>query len=759
MIDDITAPTFTAPANITISTDASCGYDASIGITGDVTDEADNCSTSLNATFNDNIVPGGCDGGKTITRTWSLTDNCGNTTMHNQTITVIDNIPPTFTVPADVTIYTDANCEYNSNMLFGDVTDEDDNCSEFIDAFPTDGAPVMGSCPGSWTIARSWSLVDDCGNEIIHIQMITVNDNTPPTFTAPADITIFKDAVCDYDSGVDATGDVINEVDNCSVGIEASFNDTTVPGLCEGSLVITRTWSLTDLCGNAALNQIQTITVSDNTPPSFTEPEDITIFKNNMCAYDASVGVTGNVTNESDNCDTSLDATFGDMVTAGVCEGQEIITRTWTLTDDCGNNTQHVQIITARDNIGPVITAPSAIELECSTNLPAPATSITQFLALAGATATDNCSVQSNLQVGSVTGSLVGTNCNGSLTRTYIVTDGCGNSSTVNQTFNVSDNTIPSVTAGGIADCYETVAMAEAAAVDATIATDNCSDTLTYDVNTTTGICDSTITVTVTDECGNSDHVVYETRINCQAVRLKVIMEGPYDSVGDSMKTTLNNAHLLPGQNTTLPFIGDTPSGQPYNTPPYNYNGNTGMLYGDAPYGTVPYPSDVVDWVLVSVREEGILPANTIWTCAGWVHKNGTVTFPDNCIAPTINIQNDYYIVVQHRNHLGIMSPSFVDIECSGAYLNWDFTLEDSYKPAFRTGQKLMDGIWAMLAGNGEQVNTIKVISSPDLTVWGQQQGSSGYKKGDYNMNISANSADETNWKTNQNKTTGVIFY
>ena len=90
---------------------------------------------------------------------------------------------------------------------------------------------------------------------------------------------------------------------------------------------------------------------------------------------------------------------------------------------------------------------------------------------------------------------------------------------------------------------------------------------------------------------------------------------------------------------------------------------------------------------------------------------------------------------------------------------NWDFTLSDSYKPAFRTGQKLIDGIWAMLAGNGEQVNTARVISSPDLTLWSQQQGTSGYKKADHNLNISVNSADETIWKTNQNKSTGVIFY
>src|SRR5512135_871580 len=101
----------------------------------------------------------------------------------------------------------------------------------------------------------------------------------------------------------------------------------------------------------------QSITAKDNTAPTFTAPADITIFKDASCNYNASLAVTGDVTDEADNCDTSLDATYADVVTPGACEGEEIITRTWTLTDDCGNTTQHVQIITVKDNTPPTFTA------------------------------------------------------------------------------------------------------------------------------------------------------------------------------------------------------------------------------------------------------------------------------------------------------------------------------------------------------------------------------------------------------------------
>ncbi|RZQ51154.1 hypothetical protein C1E23_21110, partial [Pseudoalteromonas phenolica] len=86
-------------------------------------DESDNCDTSLDATYSDSVAAGSCEGEQIITRTWSLTDDCGNTTEKTQTITVKDNIKPAFTAPSDITIYAASDCTYDAGVgVTGDVS-------------------------------------------------------------------------------------------------------------------------------------------------------------------------------------------------------------------------------------------------------------------------------------------------------------------------------------------------------------------------------------------------------------------------------------------------------------------------------------------------------------------------------------------------------------------------------------------------------------------------------------------------------------
>src|SRR5207253_3181568 len=134
-------------------------------------------------------------------------------------------------------------------------------------------AVSAGDCEGAKLITRTWSLIDHCGNLAAdQIQLITVKDSIKPTFTRPINLTIYTDGSCGYDSTVAKTGDVNNEADNCSTGLNATHKDVVSVGPCQGSYVITRTWCLVDKCGNKAAKQVQTITVSDSIKPTITAP-------------------------------------------------------------------------------------------------------------------------------------------------------------------------------------------------------------------------------------------------------------------------------------------------------------------------------------------------------------------------------------------------------------------------------------------------------------------------------------------------------
>ncbi len=201
-----------------------------------------------------------------------------------------------------------------------------------------------------------------------------------------------------------------------------------------------------------------------------------------------------------------------------------------------------------------------------------------------------------------------------------------------------------------------------------------------------------------------------------------VYLEGPYN--GSSM-------------NTSLKVGGEIPLDQPYNVSPWFYTGTE----------NVPsIPDDVVDWVLVDLRDAtgaaAANPSTSVEMQAAFILNNGSVVGLDGSsvlqFSATISI--DPYVVVWHRNHLGVLSATS-PLPGTGGIYYYDFSTALGQAHGAGLGFKLIDtGVYGMAGGdaNGDgQINTT------DKTLWVGQAGTKGYKATDFNMDTQVNNTDK----------------
>ena len=295
-VNDVSAPVAPAsPADLNLE----CAGDVPLPV--DLT-AMDNCDGPITISPDITVIPGSCPNDFTEVRTWTFTDICGNSSdvasPANVTVQCTSDVP----VPVDLTA--------------------SDNCDGDITVSPSD-VITPGSCPNRFTMVRTWTFVDGCGNESSISQTINVNDDTAPIPPAsPANVTV--QCASDVPVPVDLTAS-----DNCDGDITVSPSDVITPGSCPNRFNMVRTWTFMDLCGNSS-DVSQTITVNDDTapvPPA--PPADVTV----QCIADvpAPVDLTA-----VDNCDGNITVSPTPDVTPGDCDDEFIMVRTWTFTDVCG---------------------------------------------------------------------------------------------------------------------------------------------------------------------------------------------------------------------------------------------------------------------------------------------------------------------------------------------------------------------------------------------------------------------------------------
>src|SRR6185369_12950145 len=460
-VDDNTAPVITgtmAPINI----EGCSSADAPAPLTTVALLEAQGVTITDACTADANLVvtssqtsSGTCP--LVITRTYTITDACGNSATVNQTISVDDNTAPVITgtmAPINIEGCSSADAPAPLTtvaLLEAQGVTITDACTADANLVVTSSQTSSGTCP--LVITRTYTITDACGNSATVNQTISVDDNTAPVITGTmAPINIEGCSSADAPAPLttvallEAQGVTITDACTADANLVVTSSQTS-SGTCP--LVITRTYTITDACGNSATVN-QTISVDDNTAPVITgtmAPINI----EGCSSADAPAPLTtvalleaqGVTITDACTADANLVVTSS-QTSSGTCP--LVITRTYTITDACGNSATVNQTISVDDNTAPVITgtmAPINIEGCSSADAPAPLTTVA-LLEAQGVTITDACTADASLTVSSSQTSS-GT-CPLVITRTYVITDACGNSATVNQTISVDDNTAPVIT-------------------------------------------------------------------------------------------------------------------------------------------------------------------------------------------------------------------------------------------------------------------------------------------------------------------------
>ena len=448
---DTTAPTLTAPPNVTVQATSADHNAVDLGTPSSYD------AVGVESVTND--APAYFPLGQTVV-TWKAVDTSGNIATAQQTVIIQDTKPPTIKAPAAMTVNaTGALTPVN----IGQATATDNTGITSL----TNDAPQQGFALGTTIV--TWSATDAGGNTATATQTIVVVNHTPPKLTTPPNVTF------------EATS-----LDNNTVPIgnatATDFESIAITNNAPKSFPIGKTtvlWTAKDLSGNT-VNATQIINVVDTTAPKLTPP----------------AAITFEATSVSDNVIPIGNATATDIepvtITSNASKTFALgkTTILWTAKDTSGNTANATQIINVVDTTAPKITAPAAV-----TSI---ATSLDNNTAsLGNATATDNVKVVSITNNASKTFQL------GKTTILWVATDESGNKANATQVVDVVNTTPPKITAPAAVTFEATSLDNNTVPIGNATATDIEPVTITSNASKTFALGKTTILWTATDKSGN----------------------------------------------------------------------------------------------------------------------------------------------------------------------------------------------------------------------------------------------------------------
>ncbi len=164
---------------------------------------------------------------------------------------------------------------------------------------------------------------------------------------------------------------------------------------------------------------------------------------------------------------------------------------------------------------------------------------------------------------------------------------------------------------------------------------------------------------------------------------LDIWLAGAYNTTNHNMDKTLNTVSLLPL------------------TDPYSLSTTVSSV-----------PSNAVDWVKIELRDKTD-NTSVLYSFARFVDQDGQIIEEDESNFKMQGVTRDsYYIAVLHRNHLGVISNSIVDLDVSSPSFSFQSSQASAWQDGSITTNSALDevetGVFGLWTGDANGDGNIK---------------------------------------------------
>ena len=232
------------------------------------------------------------------------------------------------------------------------------------------------------------------------------------------------------------------------------------------------------------------------------------------------------------------------------------------------------------------------------------------------------------------------------------------------------------------------------------------------------------------DQDGIVDYL--DATVNAITLQMRAMLQGAFNSSSLLMRDDLRAKGLIPSK-------------QPYTVAPYAYPGVEQVATSQL---SITGNNAPVDWVLIELRSP-IDGKTVLYRKAALVQRDGDLVEADtgnSTLRISGALPGNYYVAIRHRNHLGVMSSSAVNLMTTPTLIDFMNSTTKIYgDTAGRTQAKGISLLWAGDAnmdarlisnGVGQDAGVIyaKILSAPLNSSFSSNFVVSGYNATDFTL-------------------------